>query len=118
MSFGTELRKLRLAQGMGVNKLAMDSGVSASQISRFENGKKINPKPETLKKLAKGLKMSPQPLFKAAGINLDNNDDDSKYIDLSEQLADDNKILTWQGHIIPDEDKEYMRRILGGGKKD
>lgn len=55
MNFGEQLRTLRTKQGLGVNQLALKSGVSASQISRLENGKKGLPKLETLKKLAQGL---------------------------------------------------------------
>lgn len=70
MSFGSELKRIRNEEGIGVNQLAMQSGVSASQISRFENGIKSNPKPETLRKLAKGLKKDESDIFRIAGLSV------------------------------------------------
>ena len=40
MSFGENLKKFREEKQLGVNQLALKSGVSAAQISRFENGKR------------------------------------------------------------------------------
>ena len=38
MEFGEKLKELRSSRGVGVNQLELKSGVSASQISRFEKG--------------------------------------------------------------------------------
>ena len=43
MSFGENLKKFREEKQLGVNQLALKSGVSAAQISRFENGKRKTP---------------------------------------------------------------------------
>lgn len=67
MDFGEGLRELRQQRKLGVNQLALQSGVSASQISRFENGHYDKPKPETLKKLATGLKVDEIVLMNLAG---------------------------------------------------
>ena len=40
MDFGSRLKELRLAKKYGVNQLALKSGVSSAQISRYENGKR------------------------------------------------------------------------------
>lgn len=69
LEFGQQLRQLRGQRGLGVNQLAMQSGVSASQISRIENGKKNIPKLDTLKKLAKGLHINETELISIAGLN-------------------------------------------------
>ncbi|MDT2703665.1 helix-turn-helix domain-containing protein [Enterococcus dongliensis] len=58
MEFGEKLKELREAKGYGVNQLAMKSGVSSSQISRFENGSRKDPTLETVKKLSKALNVS------------------------------------------------------------
>ncbi|MBY7147595.1 transcriptional regulator, partial [Levilactobacillus brevis] len=58
-------------------------------------------------------------LMRLAGY-IDNNSDPDKpeYVDLKEQINDKKKIMTFEGRIIPDEDLEYMERLLRGGKKD
>ncbi|MGM0214179.1 helix-turn-helix domain-containing protein [Enterococcus sp. AZ109] len=58
MDFGTKLKALRNSKGFGVNQLALKSGVSASNISRFERGERKDPTLETVKKLAKALGVS------------------------------------------------------------
>lgn len=58
MTFGEKLKQIRLAKDLGVNQLALKSGVSASQISRFENGKRKDPQMDTAKKLANALGVS------------------------------------------------------------
>lgn len=58
MTFGEKLKQIRESKGLGVNQLALKSGVNASQISRFENGKRKDPQMDTVKKLAKALDVS------------------------------------------------------------
>lgn len=58
MDFGKKLKDLRESKGLGVNQLAVKSGVSASNISRFENGQRKGPTLETVKKLSKALGVS------------------------------------------------------------
>ncbi len=58
MEFSEKLKQLRLSKGYGVNQLAMKSGVSASQISRFEKGERKDPTFETVKKLSHALGVS------------------------------------------------------------
>lgn len=58
VEFGEKLKYLRESRGYGVNQLALKSGVSASQISRFESGERKDPTLETVKKLASALGIS------------------------------------------------------------
>lgn len=58
MEFGEKLKILREQKRLGVNQLALKSGVSASQISRFENGQRKDPTLETVRKLASALGVS------------------------------------------------------------
>ncbi|MEF3306634.1 helix-turn-helix domain-containing protein [Paenibacillus sp. GYB003] len=67
MSFGEELKKLRESKGMTVNQLAVYSGVSAASISRYETGERGIPKPPTIEKLARGLRVPYTDLMKIAG---------------------------------------------------
>lgn len=62
---GSVLKKLREQKGLGVNQLAAKSGVSASQISRIENGIQNSPTVETIKKLSAALHDSDGQLLKA-----------------------------------------------------
>lgn len=66
--FGTKLKEIRTKRGLGVNQLGTISGVSPSLISKIENGERGIPKPGTLKKLAKGLKMDYSDLLNEAGV--------------------------------------------------
>lgn len=66
-TFGTVLRELREKRGMTVNQLGIYSEVSPALISKIENGKRGTPKPETIEKLAKGLKMEYTDLMQEAG---------------------------------------------------
>lgn len=66
-NFGEALRELREKRGYTVNQLAIYSDVSPALISKIENGKRGIPKPETIEKLAKGLKMEYTDLMILAG---------------------------------------------------
>ena len=104
-----------------IRKGALQIGVSAAYLSKLINHKAdSNPKPATLRKLASGLHVSPEELFELAGIKLSDTSDSDKpeYVDLKKQINDKKKIMTFEGRIIPDEDLEYMERLLRGGKKD
>lgn len=89
MNFGEELKKIRDSKGMTVNQLAIYSGVSAASISRYESGERATPKPPTIKKLAKGLKMDYGTLMKIAG-----------YVDLEED------------EYLPKDQTEYVLREI------
>lgn len=65
--FGEKLREIRERKGMSVNQLGVYSKVSPALISKLENGLRKEPKPITIKKLAKGLKMTYEELMQIAG---------------------------------------------------
>lgn len=67
MNFGEFLREAREKRGLTVNQLAIYAEVSSGLISKLENGKRGTPKPETIEKLAKGLKMEYEELMSKAG---------------------------------------------------
>jgi transcriptional regulator with XRE-family HTH domain len=66
-NFGLVLRELREKRSLSVNQLALYSKVSASTISKIENNLRGIPKPETIQKLARGLKIQYEELMHLAG---------------------------------------------------
>jgi len=56
--FGKALHKIRNDKNLSIRELAKRSGTSHPYLSQLETGKRNPPKPEILRKLAKGLKIS------------------------------------------------------------
>lgn len=54
-NFGHELKKLRTSKKLSLKQVAKKGGISHSYISQIENNNRNAPKPEMIKKLAKGL---------------------------------------------------------------
>ncbi|WP_313627551.1 helix-turn-helix domain-containing protein [Enterococcus italicus] len=94
MTFGQKLRNLREKKGYGVNQLAVKSGVSSSQISRFENGERKDPTLETVKKLSNAL-----------GVSI-------AYFSEDESSQESAKIETIAAHIDDDVTEEQMNDII------
>jgi len=67
-TFGNELRKIRRGKGDSVRKVALYAGISASYYSQIENNKRQIPKPNTLRKIAKGLRISETQIFELADL--------------------------------------------------
>jgi transcriptional regulator with XRE-family HTH domain len=67
LDFGDELKRIREGKGMTLGQLAAYSGVSAASISRYETGDRGIPKPPTIEKLAKGLKIEYDYMMQIAG---------------------------------------------------
>lgn len=111
MEFGEKLRQLRTSRGFGVNQLALKSGVSASQISRFEKGERKDPTLETLKKLASAL-----------GVSIsffDSNNDVPEWADTDDlieldKLLDSNVNMAYGGETLTDQQKQRVKDILTG----
>lgn len=61
-AFGNNLRALRKAKGLSMEKLAQEAGIEYSQVSDIELGK-INTTISTICLLAKGLQVEPKELF-------------------------------------------------------
>lgn len=76
--FGQYLRTLRKAQGLTIDELAAEAGVSGSYISQIENGKKGIPSPQLLQQIHTILDVSHEHLMEKAG-----------YIIASEPLSQD-----------------------------
>jgi HTH-type transcriptional regulator, competence development regulator len=65
--FGEYIRSLRKKKDITINQLSLYSGISASQLSRIESGKRGIPKPPTIEKLANALKVDYAELMEKAG---------------------------------------------------
>jgi len=65
--FGERLKFLRTERKLSINQLAKASGVSPSLISRIEKGERGTPKPETIEKLSKALRVEYEGLMGLAG---------------------------------------------------
>lgn len=60
--FGQNIRRVRVEKNMTIEKLALDAGVTYSQISRLELGKR-NPTAYTIYVLSKTLNCCPSEFF-------------------------------------------------------
>lgn len=72
VSFGEQLREIRLRKDLSLKDLAERIGYSQPYISMLENGKKGIPKPETLQKIADGLDVDPVRIMFIAGYPISN----------------------------------------------
>ena len=64
MTIGEKIKTARIEKGLTQKKLGVLSGIAEPTIRRYEAGK-LNPKKETLKKIADGLGLSPADLIGA-----------------------------------------------------
>ncbi|EPY06659.1 immunity repressor protein (phage-like protein) [Paenibacillus alvei TS-15] len=124
--FGVYLRKLREERELGVNQLATMSGVSNAQISRIEKGSRNAPKPETIKKLSKALKVPYEEMMSVAGYIKDDHqvkEDKPPYyalspsdeLDIAKELEkimqnlESNEALTFYNEPMDEETKRLMQ---------
>lgn len=70
IEFGKKLKQIREDRGFSIRQTALQAGTSNPYISQVENGKRNIPKPTTLEKLAKGLRISKEEMFKLAGLEV------------------------------------------------
>lgn len=131
MSFGDELKRIRESRGMTVHQLAVYSGVSAASISRYETGDRGIPKPPTIEKLAKGLKIEYTQLMEIAGhIRSDNEDKDAadllnEYLDAeltSEEIMEKMNFKVDNIQLSDEEVKEFIafvraKRLINSSNK-
>lgn len=114
MEFGEKLKELRTSRGLGVNQLALKSGVSASQISRFEKGERKDPTLETLKKLSVALGVSISYFEENSPVNVDLIPDWAYENDLIEldKLLESNVNMAYGGETLTPEEIQRVKDIL------
>lgn len=106
--FSTRLSALREQKGWSKTYVAKQIGLTSMQTyANYEYGRR-EPDFETTKKLANLFNVSTDYL-----LGRDPKEDDLKTAD----LADDDTIFTFEGKPIPEQDLEYMKRLLRGGRK-
>ena len=101
--FGEILRELRESKSMTVNQLAIYSGLSSGLISKLENKKRGTPKPDTIEKLAKGLKMKYDDLMILAGYSSTTQKKESEYTLSEDEFA----------NIVREIEEEYKIDLHG-----
>ncbi|MEK1297453.1 helix-turn-helix transcriptional regulator [Limosilactobacillus fermentum] len=107
-AFSERLISLREARGWSKTYVANHLGLKNMQTyANYEYGRR-EPDLETTTKLAKLFNVSTDYL-----LGRNPKEDDLKTAD----LADDDTIFTFEGKPIPEQDLEYMKRLLRGGRK-
>lgn len=79
VTIGKYLADLRAEKGISQRELAEKSGISNTEISRLESGKRVNPSPATLKAIAEAFGVEYSDLMKAAGYIEEVHEEDSFY---------------------------------------
>lgn len=85
-------------------------GIPASTLTGYFKGTRL-PSPKNVEKLAEYFNVEKSDIDPRFG--RDPREDDLKTAD----LADDDTIFTFEGKLIPEQDLEYMKRLLRGGRK-
>lgn len=104
---GNNIKELRKQKHLTQKDLAKLMHVSQQTIGAWETERAI-PGSDTLALLANLFNVSTDYL-----LGRDSKEDDLKTAD----LADDDTIFTFEGKPIPEQDLEYMKRLLRGGRK-
>lgn len=104
---GNNIKELRKQKHLTQKDLAKLMHVSQQTIGAWETERAI-PGSDTLALLANLFNVSTDHL-----LGRDTKEDDLKTAD----LADDDTIFTFEGKPIPEQDLEYMKRLLRGGRK-
>lgn len=104
---GERIKELRKSKKMSQSELGKFIGVSQTTVTAWENGR-AEPSSSYVTKLATFFNVSTDYL-----LGRDPKEDALKTAD----LADDDTIFTFEGKPIPEQDLEYMKRLLRGGRK-
>ena len=104
---GNNIKELRKQKHLTQKDLAKLMHVSQQTIGAWETERAI-PGSDTLALLANLFNVSTDYL-----LGRDTKEDDLKTAD----LADDDTIFTFEGKPIPEQELEYMKRLLRGGRK-
>lgn len=107
MTVGERIADLRKHRGLSQYQLAKLLNIATSTLGMYETGKR-KPNVEMLEQIAEFFNVSTDYL-----LGRDPMEDDLKTAD----LADDDTIFTFEGKPIPEQDLEYMKRLLRGGRK-
>lgn len=113
MNLGEKIKNLRLKKKLTLRELSEKVNLKANTLSQIENEKR-KPSIESLNALADFFNVSVDYLL---GRTDDPHNAEKKVIkEKTADLNDDETIFTYEGHQIPPEDLEYMKRLLRGAK--
>lgn len=107
MTLLSRTKEIAKKRGMSMESLANKVGISKSGIYQWD---KHEPKPSTIQKVADVLHVSTDYLLGRTD-QMNYVSDDNKQIDLKDTL-DDEIMLAFDGHEIPDEDKVKIREYI------
>jgi len=85
---GNYIKNIRESKNMTLNQVALYAEISAAQLSRIETGKRGTPKPQTIEKIARALKVDYNELMSIAGYI----ETDSPVDNLSEEVNSNPKL--------------------------
>ncbi|WP_312505466.1 helix-turn-helix transcriptional regulator [Lysinibacillus sp.] len=86
--FGNYIKNIRESKNMTLNQVALYAEISAAQLSRIETGKRGTPKPQTIERIARALKVDYNELMSIAGYI----ETDSSIDHLSEEVNSNPKL--------------------------
>ncbi|WP_046213130.1 helix-turn-helix domain-containing protein [Paenibacillus wulumuqiensis] len=119
-SFGSYLKQIREQKNWSINQLADLAGISTSQISRIENGKRGVPKPQTIEKIARALGVPYAEMMDRAGyLRPEENQQTPEWAnardrrDFKKMLEEDGELM-FDGVPLDDEDKQRIKDVLTG----
>ena len=112
IQFSNKLRELLNLRNKKQIDLHRDLGIPKSTITGYVKGTSL-PSPETSQKIADYFNVPRSELDPRFKPHRASKEDDPKTAD----LADDDTIFTFEGKPIPEQDLEYMKRLLRGGRK-
>ncbi|WP_046225578.1 helix-turn-helix domain-containing protein [Paenibacillus dauci] len=119
-SFGSYLKQIREQKNWSINQLADLAGISTSQISRIENGKRGVPKPQTIEKITRALNVPYAEMMDRAGyLRPEENQQTPEWAnsrdkrDFKKMLEEDGELM-FDGVPLDDEDKQRIKDVLTG----
>lgn len=116
IEFGKRIKELRDKHKYSLRQVSYQSkmdnlpAISPSYWSLIERGERNIPKPETLKRMAKGLRVSANEIMELAGYS--EVDDAKPEKKKTADLKDDDLLLTFGGKPISDEDRALIKRLM------
>ncbi|MFC6202608.1 helix-turn-helix domain-containing protein [Lactiplantibacillus nangangensis] len=133
LNFGPKIKEIRNDKRFTIRQAALQAGISSSFWSQVENKKREIPRPNTLKKMAAGLRISDKEIFELAGITANTSEEEHStnkdhYYDLTEKdergidkeledmmsgLDSKNSLSFFQnGAELSDDDKELLKASM------
>ncbi|OIO04668.1 MAG: hypothetical protein AUJ52_14895 [Elusimicrobia bacterium CG1_02_63_36] len=105
------LKKKRTELGYSLKDAAKSTGIQEAYIWQLENGKRKQPRPDTLKQLAKGYGVPLETLFNCAGYT-------EAPADPKKEAEAETKLMFRDYEKLPEDKKKLFQILLKGLKSD